>query len=387
MSARTLRQRWVTVHRWLGLAAGLLFAVMGLSGSVLVYYQELDQLLNPALVLPQDEGAIQPMSSILAAARARAAGRFVHSVYPAGPDFPVHHVWLTPSAADQSRMWEMLVDPRSARVLGERRAVPVFAPDRATLMNTIYTLHYDLFAGRVGATLVGIIGLMLLGSAASGLVLWWPRGGKWRQALTLKRGARGHRLHVDLHRLAGGYGAALLILAAFTGVCLVFPEQVTALFPHDRPAPAAPRSTRAAARPIDADTVLATAQAALPGARASLLWLPGAAGADWRVALRLPRGMLLADDRAELDIDPRSGAITRRSPRPRGDAAARFLAWQLPLHNGTALGEAGRVLMCVAGLLPSLLLATGLSIYARKRRARLERFPGRWNHLPTRKPL
>lgn len=378
MATRTLRQRWVTVHRWLGLAMGLLCAVTGLSGSVLVYYQELDALLNPALVRPQDRGSIKPMTRILAAARAKADGRFVHSVYPAGPDWPVHHVWLTPSAADQSLMWEMLVDPRSARVLGERRAVPVFQPDRATLMNTVYTLHYNLFAGPIGATLVGFIGLVLLASAISGIVLWWPRGAKWRQALTLKRGGRGHRLHVDLHRLAGGYGAFLIVLAAFTGVCLVFPDQVTALFPRGRPPStkpaAAPGVAVAAARPVDADAILAAARGALPGARATLLWLPGAAGSDWRVTLRRPSGILMVGERADLDIDPRSGAIGHQSPETRADAAARFLAWQLPLHNGTAFGTVGRVIMCVAGLLPTFLLVTGLLIYLRKRRARVGRF-------------
>lgn len=372
MATRTLRQRWVTVHRWLGLVAGLLFAVMGLSGSVLVYYQELDQWLNPALALPQDRGAIQPMTRILAAAQAKADGRFVHSVYPAGPDFPVHHVWLTPSAADQSRMWEMLVDPRSARVLGERQAVPVFSPDRATLMNTIYTLHYNLFAGPIGATLVGLIGLVLLASVVSGIVLWWPRGAKWRQALTLKRGARGHRLHVDLHRLAGSYGVVLIALAAFTGVCLVFPDYVARLFPPEaRPAAATARAKLPGAGPHpDADRVLAAAREPMPGTAPVLLWLPGAKGADWSVTLREPQGIAFAGGKSDVVIDRASGRITRLDAYAAASRADAFQAWQLPLHNGTAFGGVGRILMCIAGLLPTLLLITGTLIFLRRRRAR-----------------
>lgn len=369
------RHQWVAVHRWLGLVAGLLFCVMGLTGSILVYYQEIDQWLNPTLVVPQDTGKAQPMEAVLRAASARANGRFVHSVYPAGVDYPVHHVWLTPSASDQSRMWEMLVDPATARVLGERQAVPVFEPDRRNLMNTIYTLHYNLFAGAAGATVVGLIGMVLLGSAISGLVLWWPRGARWRQALTLKRGARGHRLHVDLHRLAGSYGAVLLILAAFTGVCLVFPDQVAALFPKEQELP----TSSATATPtiaqrrgaVDADGAVAAAREAVPGARATLLWLPGAAGSTWRVTLREPTGLLLAGHRADIDLDPATGAITRRMSYEDGSAADKFLAWQLPLHNGTALGWVGRLAICIAGLLPTMLMVTGVLIYVRKRRARL----------------
>ena len=35
------------VHLWLGLSLGALFAVMGLTGSALVFYQEVDAWLHP----------------------------------------------------------------------------------------------------------------------------------------------------------------------------------------------------------------------------------------------------------------------------------------------------------------------------------------------------
>jgi uncharacterized iron-regulated membrane protein len=37
------------VHRWLGVTLGLLFLVTGLTGSALVFYNEIDQALVPAL--------------------------------------------------------------------------------------------------------------------------------------------------------------------------------------------------------------------------------------------------------------------------------------------------------------------------------------------------
>jgi uncharacterized iron-regulated membrane protein len=45
------------------------------------------------------------------------------------------------------------------------------------------------------------------------------------------------------------------------------------------------------------------------------------------------------------------------------------LAWLHPLHNGEAFGLAGRVLACVAGLLPLLLMVTGVQRWADRRRA------------------
>lgn len=371
----TLRRYWVTFHRWLGLTAGVLLCIAGLSGSVLVYYPEIDRLVNPDLVTPVSDGPSQPMTQVLAAAEGVARGRFVHSVFPADASFAVHRVWLTPSAADQSRMWEVLVDPASARVLGERQAVPVFELDRRNLVNTVYTLHFNLFAGPAGQTIVGLVGVAALFSIASGLALWWPRGRKWRQALTAKRGAQGYRRNVDWHRLTGAYGAVLLALVAFTGVCLVFPDQVAAIFPDEPPTASAP--PRAALQPPggvpDADRALSLAIAAVPGARPTILWLPGADGPDWHLTLREPGGIGAAGGRAEIAIDPHTGAITRFDSSNTGTARTQFFAWQLPLHNGSAFGAAGRLAICFAGLLPTILMLTGFAIYTRKRTARRKR--------------
>jgi uncharacterized iron-regulated membrane protein len=370
---RKLRQTWVTLHRWIGLGAGLLLCIAGLSGSFLVYYPAIDRALNPDWVTPQAAGPGQPMGTVIAAAGRSAKGRFVHSVFPADADFPVHRVWLTPSASDQSRMWEVLVDPASARVLGERQAVPAFEPGRRNLVNTVYTLHYNLFAGTSGATVVGIVGLFMLVSAGSGLMLWWPRGRKWRQVLTLKRGARGHRLHVDLHRLAGGYGSAVLLMVAFTGVCLVFPDYVRALFPA-HVAQGAPVSRHSHAPRLsgapDADRVITRALAAVPSSSVRVLWLPGANGPDWHVTLHEAEGIGFAGGKAEAAVDPATGAVSLRSSSATADAATRFLAWQLPLHNGSALGSVGRMLVCLSGLLPTMLIVTGYLIYRRKRIAK-----------------
>ncbi len=371
MRTRKLRRLWVTAHSWLGLTAGLLFCVMGLSGSFLVFYPEIDRMLNPELVTTTGQGRPVPVARVLASAGAISGGRFVHSMFPAGEDFAVHRVWLTPSASDQSRMWEVLVDPYSAKVLGERPAVPVFDPARRNIVNTIYTLHYNLFAGSVGGTIVGLIGIALLFSLVSGMTLWWPRRGKWRQMLSIKHPARGFRLHVDLHRVTGAYGAILLVTMAVTGICLVFPDQVRALIPGGATlrGVASPKSSAIIIPAPDADAVIAASHAFLPGATVRVLWLPGASGSDWRVTLREPGHVGWAGGAADIAIDPVSGRMVSLARYEGSSAEDKILAWQLPLHNGSALGTLGRVLMCIAGLAPTFLLVTGCLIYWRKRQA------------------
>jgi uncharacterized iron-regulated membrane protein len=67
-------------------------------------------------------------------------------------------------------------------------------------------------------------------------------------------------------------------------------------------------------------------------------------------------------------VHPMSGEIlVERSGRTRTGGES-FMHWLYPLHSGSAFGTAGLVAMCATGLLPLLLVSTGLWVWLRKRR-------------------
>lgn len=74
---RAWRALWVQVHLYLGLFVGALLVVFGVTGSVLVFFQEIDEWLNPTLLTVEvpapgpDE--YRPVGEILAAAERAAA--------------------------------------------------------------------------------------------------------------------------------------------------------------------------------------------------------------------------------------------------------------------------------------------------------------------------
>lgn len=368
----TARRLWLLVHRWAGLGAGALLVVAGLSGSFLAFYPQIDRALNPDWTTPQGQGPRATMQQVLDAARPAMPGRFLHSVFPPADEHDVHHVWFTPAADDGSAMWEVLVDPHTAQVLGQRTAVPVMEFSRRNLANTVYTLHFQLFMGETGSTIVGIAGVFLLASGLTGLVLWWPRGGRWRSALTIKRGSHGIRLHFDLHRVVALYSVVVLLLVAGTGVILSFPSYATPLVAAVSPLrpPFEPVLAPADGAAIDADGAIAAALGRVPGARLRCLWLPGASGPAWRVSLAEARGIGWAGGRAEVWLQPNGGAVLDVRRHEEASAGEAFLAWQLPLHGGSAFGLPGRIAVCALGFVPLLLAVTGTTIWWRKRRGR-----------------
>ena len=70
--------------------------------------------------------------------------------------------------------------------------------------------------------------------AISGLILWWPKKGNLRRAITFKFSSAGKKFHRDLHSSIGFWTAILLLITSFSGIYLAFPQGtgnfITAIF-------------------------------------------------------------------------------------------------------------------------------------------------------------
>ena len=49
MNKRRLRAVLCNLHQWLGLSLGLLFALLGITGSLLTFYPELELVFHPEI--------------------------------------------------------------------------------------------------------------------------------------------------------------------------------------------------------------------------------------------------------------------------------------------------------------------------------------------------
>jgi uncharacterized iron-regulated membrane protein len=54
------------VHRWLGIGLGAWFALVGLTGSILVFEDPIDAWLNPGLLTSHERGPWLPPEQLLA---------------------------------------------------------------------------------------------------------------------------------------------------------------------------------------------------------------------------------------------------------------------------------------------------------------------------------
>jgi len=225
------RKRWLDVHLWLGLTLGFFLALFGLTGSVLVFYEEIDNLLNTDLrqipAQTKGESAYHPLSEILAAAKtslpSEAKLGFVdypadnETTYKFGFNFPT----TTPEKIDE---WFVYVDPYQARVIGKQLIKKADELLPHPLIPFVFRLHFALLAGETGGIIVGIMGVILVFSLLTGLIVWWPLTGHWRRALTIKHHASAKRLNHDLHQTFGFYSFPVLLAILLSGVYMNLPD-------------------------------------------------------------------------------------------------------------------------------------------------------------------
>jgi len=372
------------LHLCIGATLCIPFAVLGITGSVLVFEGELRGYFEPA---PQAmaSGPARPVAEIIAVARSAAPAGMTPSLF-----IPAHALgeaaelrFADPRRGQGPGGVRIFVDPASLAILGNREA-------GEGALRFISTLHPTLLMRDVGGrSIVGWLGLGMLLLGLTGPVLWWPRSGAWRAAITVRRGARGYQLLRDLHGMVGIFGCALLVVVSASGVTLAFPQEIGSAIARILPtrdlrpnAPSIKPNPIAGETPLDVDGVLALTQAATPGMELRFLFLPQRPDQPYRASLSLPQASPGAPA-VTLFIDP----WTRRVAETRDPRSYNFteslIAWQRPLHAGAGLGWPWRLLVFVTGLLPPLFAGTGVTMWLLRRRARARTLGVSSNRYPV----
>lgn len=380
MSFAAFRRLMFQIHMWVGLILGLLLALLGLSGSILVYDDAIGELLAP-VPRATAQGKELPLSKIIEAARA-AAGRGAMQIGLAREaDDPIS-VRVTQSRAGEGRSeprapqgsgaqagpprqqpaTQVFIDPVSGAVLGSRKA------QLPPILAFSHQLHGNFLMGREGRQFVGWLGVAMLALGVTGLVLWWPKRGQWKYAFLVRRTAKGLRFHRELHAATGIWIFVVFMIVSFSGVVIAFPSTFGlagggqagggATF-NLREGPQITPVADAAA--IGADEALAMARTAMPDATPTSLSLPVRPDRTIIVNM-LAHGAV----NATVYIDPWRGEVVAKR-----DPSQSFMAWQRPLHQGSGLGAIWKALVFLSGLVPALFVVTGVIMWLKKRKRHL----------------
>lgn len=368
-------------HWLLGITAGIVLAVVGVTGAMLSFENTWLRWLNPGVMTVRPVPAATPLppAELVASALQAMPQRRVISVTLSSDPADAAQVRLSVPGAQGAaarRGVAFYLDPYTGAVLGRARGEAFFL--------NVMRIHRWLAADAVGKQIVGASTVALVILCLSGLYLRWPRRARdWRAWLTIPRSRQGRGFLWDLHAVAGTVALLCYLLAGLTGLYWSYDAYRAMLFklagvPQPIAAEARGTASRArqpqrmpgAARTFDAQDALARAWPAFlqeaPGYTKAMLRLPERGGQPVMISY-LDGAAAHARAFSRLVVDAR-GDVVRHERYADKSAGGQFMGSIFALHSGEFFGVPGTLLMMLASLGMPLFTITGWMLYLDRRR-------------------
>jgi uncharacterized iron-regulated membrane protein len=367
-----LRRALFQVHLWVGIGLAAYAVVIGLTGSVLVFRDEMERAMWPAVYRVATVQRTTTMQDAVDRIQSARPGWVVFALRDFNTAGQTTTAMMRPSAGRLSANYRQVsFNPYTGEVLLDRMRYGGW-------LGWMANLHEHLLAGPTGLLASGWMAVGLLVLCATGIVLWWPGLQRWVGALMVNPRARWKRLNWELHSAVGFWVCAALFVVTLTGIDFAFPDAVGAVveavaggdgqaqvLPHRALAPPAIH-----APVMTIDQAIEAARRALPQtAPAGYLQLPSTRrGAAQYKATGYYTGSLPYSELVRVTLDGRSGAVLAYDDTRQDSRGARLEQLFTTIHFGSfggsgIAGVAIKWLWVAVGIAPALLAVTGLIMY------------------------
>ncbi len=347
-----LRRALFQIHLWLGVLLALYVIVIGLSGSTLVFQDEIRRASMKHVRF--DEAHVVTISTLIA--RAQAA-------------FPTSRLTFVTPPQKENPQWTLyLVDARGKNqtVYADAASGAPHVQQGKLFIDYVLDLHVNLLMGETGFIVNCIAGIGLLILAITGAILWWPGVKLWTRGffVSLRRGWK--RINYDAHSAIGIWTLFIVSWWGITAVYFLFPAKVSmvvnAVLPlvgMKEPQAPDPSPSATVARLED---ILASQQKISPGFLSGI-GLPEKPGG--KVTVYVDR--LSPGDFSHRDIDTfdgHTGKMLTVWHYGENQSLGDWILWLMyPLHFGTLWGLPIKLLWALLGLSLPALSITGLLMY------------------------
>lgn len=352
-------RRWVSLHRTIGLAFLLHWALLALTGMALVFHRDIEQkILGSA---PKEDSGVS-----LDAVAQRVATKYPHAdilqVSTLNGGMDLLRVRLNPEDGGEIR--SLVFDSSKNAIVGDS---PLSGSARADgLLPFVYRLHQTLLLGDSGKTLVAVSGLFILFTTLAGYRLLWPQRRNWQRILRPKL-AKNARTNMTLvHRAIGVVAGPIVITLAITGAGMNWTPQIkSALAGLGLAEVRPPLPDRKQTLTITPDEALSAAQQYFPAARFTSITLPTNGSIIYSIRLRQPREAHAIFGMTNIQVNGATGSILSISDPRHFQAGDKFLEWLFAVHNGEFLSLPGRLLVLLAGFALFMLCLLGGTAWLR----------------------
>lgn len=375
-----MKKLWFQLHWFVGITAGTVLMVIGLTGAILAFREQILDALNPGVrnVAVQDAPVLEPQQIMVAAQAAKPHERMTSITFYDTPGAAAR-VGLAPQPG-QRKGETIYFNPYTGAMLPELAGEDFF--EWAEQLHRFLLLPRD-----PGKMVSGTLAFCLMGLALTGLYLRWPRRlWNWRTWLTFDMRMKGRSFLWGLHSVAGTWVMVVFLMFTASGVYWAFDPvrdmadgwMGTLRPPREASAPkpkgAKPQAPNAA--PADLTLGWETFRKNAPNWQMALVRPPERANAPLQI-LWVAKDAPHVRARSSMTINLQTGALLKRELYADKPLGVRFQSTIYPLHIGTYFGVIGQLIVFIAALALPGFGITGWMLYLNRRRqkriARAER--------------
>jgi len=232
-----IRRAFFQVHLWTAMAIALYIVVLSVTGSLLVYRNELNTLLatrKPAF--DPNATRLTPQQIREAAQRAYPGWSIASVSERITRRSPAYDVSLERGTGNVEKK-ERYFNPYSGADLGD-----TFTRGERYLYRVV-ELHDNLLLEHDGKFWNGVGSIVVTLTCLTGLVVWWPGIARWKRSLVFRWSSGWRRFNWDVHSALGFWLFLFLLMWAVSGVYLGIPDPFNSAAEHFSPAKVAGNST------------------------------------------------------------------------------------------------------------------------------------------------
>jgi len=396
-----LRKFLFNVHWLIGISIGMVLALMGVSGAILVFEDEILSLLNgrPGYVVPM-ESRLTPEQVLIAAQAVHPDQSVSALVVSADPERAVKAEFGAQRRGrptqDNGSVW---INPYTGGVKS------AYAPRGQAFMATVQDLHRELMLGAagdhedngqqhnerngdhrfsLGKLITSTAVLCLLIMAGSGLYLRWPRrkASEWRTWLKIHWRLKGYAFNYNLHAVLGTVVFVGYLLSAHSGLMMSEMgwykdgvNKVAGVAPRrrDEENQSSPPLTRSA--PDQLTMLWSAFQREVPDYAVATLQFGSSTEQELKINYLMNEPVTKKGGRntSTIVLDAQSGAVVTHQRFSDKSVLQKIVERNFDLHSGGYFGIGGRILMLFTSLMMPVLLVTGWLQYLARRKQKQQR--------------
>ena len=357
-----LKRQLFRIHSWLGLVNGFFLILLGLSGSVLVFRKEIDDWANKELLTVQATQKRLPIDYFY---------KDITKRYPAIDGI----AWMNPNdAPDKAYNFRLYLN--DARITSYDLGLITYDPFTGSILREgelqdltpsaiewIYQYHFSLQLGVPGAAYVALLGLCIIISIITGLIIYKKHIVQvltFRQKINRKSW---RTITSDLHRIVGVWALFFNIIIAFTGFWLnlfAFEPKVWA----NEMIPAKPNTLARQSL----DSLFQQALKQIPNLTPEYVYLPTQPNKKFFVRGAVKGEAAIWAGSNSIHFSPQTGELMSINLIADESLWNKIESTFYSLHIGSYGGIPIKVIYIIIGLTPGFLSITGFLLWRRRRK-------------------